>query len=61
MSCRDSPHHEIETLMSFDYQNWFTLTEQTEDYHIRKPNNEIFFYSKLEIKNTFRWEKSNYF
>ena len=50
---RNSPHQEIEILMSFDYLNVFQPNEQTEDYHNRKPNVEnrlfeigdkIFFY-----------------
>ena len=37
---RESPHHEIEILMSFDYLHWFRPNEHSEDYHIRKPNDE---------------------
>ena len=33
---RDSPHHEIEILMSFDYLHLFRPNGHTEDYHIRK-------------------------
>ena len=40
----DSPHHEIDILMSFDYLNVFRPNEHTEDYHIRKPNNENFLF-----------------
>ena len=40
---RDSPNHEIEILMSFDYLHLFRPNEHTEDYHIRKPNNANFF------------------
>ena len=39
---RDSPHHEIERLMSFDYLHLFRPNEHTEDYHIRKPYNANF-------------------
>ena len=56
MPYRDSPHREVEILMSFDYLCLFRPSEHTEDYHIRKPNNKI-FYSKLKIKNVFMWEK----
>ena len=35
----DSPHHEIEIFMSFDYLNVFKPNEHTEDYYLRKPNN----------------------
>ena len=49
MPYRDSPHHEIEMLMSFDYLNLFRPKEHTEDYHIRKPNNANFLF-KIEDK-----------
>ena len=49
MPYRDSPHHEIEILMSFDYLPLFRSNEHTEDYHIRKPNNENFLF-KIEDK-----------
>ena len=48
MPYRDSPHHEIEILMSFDYLSLFRPNEHTEDYHIRKPNNANFLF---KIKN----------
>ena len=44
MHYRDSPHHKIETLMSFDYLHLFRPNEHTEDYHIRKPNNANFLF-----------------
>ena len=46
---RDSPHHEIEILMSFDYVHLFRPNEHREDYHIRKPNDENFVF-KIEDK-----------
>ena len=46
---RDSPHHEIEILMSFDYLCLFRPNEHTEYYHIRKPNSETFLF-KIEDK-----------
>ena len=46
---RDSPHHEIEMLMSFDYLNVFRPNLDTEDYHIRKPNDEKFSF-KIDHK-----------
>ena len=49
MPYRDSPHHEIEILMSFDYLHLFRPNEHTEDYHIRKPNNANFLF-KIEDK-----------
>ena len=42
MPYRESPHHEIEIIMSFDYLNEFKPNEHTEDYHIRKRNDENF-------------------
>ena len=49
MPCRDSPHHEIEILMKFDYLNVFRPNEHTEVYYIRKPNIESFPF-KIEDK-----------
>ena len=46
---RDSPHHELEILMSFDYLHLFRPNEHREDYHIRKPNDENFLF-KIEDK-----------
>ena len=46
---RNSPHREIEIPMSFDYQKLFRPNEHTEDYYIRKPNNENFLF-KIEDK-----------
>ena len=50
MPYRDSAHHEIEILMSFDYLHLFRPNEHSEDYHIRKPNDEYFLF-KIEEKN----------
>ena len=44
MPYTDSPHHEIEILMSFIFLNLFKPIELTEDYHMRKPNNENFVF-----------------
>ena len=60
MQYRDSPHHEIEIVVSFSYLNVFKSHEQTEDYHMRKPNDENFL-SEIGAKNIFMWEKSIYF
>ena len=49
MPYRDSPQHDIEILMSFDYLHLFRPNEDTEDYHIRTPNNENFSF-KIEDK-----------
>ena len=40
MPMRDNPHHEIEILMSFNYLTLFKAKKHTEDYHIRKPDDE---------------------
>ena len=42
MPYRDSPHREIEIILSFDYLNVFRPIEHTEDFHIRKPNDVNF-------------------
>ena len=52
MPYRDSLHHEIEILMSFDYLHLFRPNEHTEDYKTMQ-----IFYSKLKIKNIFIWEQ----
>ena len=52
MPYTDSPHHEIEMLMSFDYLHLFRPNEHSEDYHIRKPNNENFLF-KIGAKYIF--------
>ena len=49
MPYRDSPHLEIEILMSFDYLNFCKPHEHTEDYHIRKPNDKTFLL-EIEVK-----------
>ena len=47
---RDSPYQEIELLMSFDYLHLFRPNEHSEDYYIRKLNNENFLF-KIEDRN----------
>ena len=65
MPYRDSPHHEIEKLMSFDYLQLFRPNEHSEVYHIRKPNNENFLFKigdKKYIhvgKNLFSFETND--
>ena len=49
MPFRDSPRHEIEKLMSFDYLHLFISNEHSEEYHIRKPIDEKFLF-KIEDK-----------
>ena len=58
MPNKDSPNREIEILISFKYLNVFKPNEHTEDYHIRKLNDEN-FYSKWEIENMFTSRKGN--
>ena len=47
---RNSPHQEIEILISFDYLHLFRANERTEDYHIRKPNDENFLFKTKDKK-----------
>ena len=53
----DSPHHEIEVLMSFKYLNGFKLNEHTQDYHSRKPNDENFLFGIEDKKYVCDREK----
>ena len=52
MPYRDSPHREIEIIMSFTYVNVFKPNEHTEDHHTRKPNDENFLI-EIEDKKYF--------
>ena len=54
---RDSPHREIEIVTSFDYVNLFKPNEHTEDYHIRKPNDENFLFEVEDKKYIYVGEK----
>ena len=54
---RNSSHQETEKLMSFDCLHLFRPNEHSEDYHIRKTNDENFLF-KFEQKNIFMWEKN---
>ena len=49
MLFRNSSHREIVKLTSFDYLHLFRPNEHTENYHIRKPNDENFLF-KIEDK-----------
>ena len=42
MPFRDSPHQEIEILMSFIYTNLLKSNEHTKNFHSRKPNDNNF-------------------
>ena len=57
MPYRDSPHHEIEIVMSFNYLKLFKLNEHTEDYHNRKPNDENFLFEIGDEKYFYVGEK----
>ena len=65
MPYRDSPHQEIEILMSFDYLHLFRPNEHTEDYHIRKTNKEIFLFQSEDKryihvgKSLFSFERND--
>ena len=52
MPYRDSPHHEIETVMSFKYLNLLKTNEHTEKNKIRKPNVKNFLFEN-EVKKYF--------
>ena len=54
---RNSPHQEIEILMSFDYLHLFRPNEHTEDYHVRKPNDENFLFKIEDKKYIYVGEK----
>ena len=53
----DSPHHEIEILISFEYLNVFQPNEHTEKFHIRKPNDENFLFEIGDKENIYVGEK----
>ena len=53
MPYRVSPHHEIEIVSKFDYLNVFKPNEHTEDYLIRKPNDENFLFEIGDKKNIY--------
>ena len=52
MPCRVSSQDEIEIVMSSNFLNLFMPNEHTEDYHIRKPNDEKFLF-QIEDKKFF--------
>ena len=57
MPSRVSSHNEIEILMSFDYLNLFRPNEHNEEYHIRKPNDEIFQFEVGDKKFVYVGDK----
>ena len=57
MPYRKSSHREIEMAMSFGYLPLFRPNEHTDDYHIRKPNDENFLIKIEDKKNIHVGEK----
>ena len=51
MPYRDSPHHEIEILMSFDYLNLLRPNQEVEGYYFRKPHEANFPFEIEDNKN----------
>ena len=58
MPYRGGPHQEIEIVMSLKYLNVFKPNEHTEDYHIRKPNDENFPFEIGDKTNFYVVEKA---
>ena len=58
MPYRDIPHLEIEILASFIYLNVFKPIEHTDDFHIRKPNDENFLFESEDKKYIYVGERS---
>ena len=57
MPYRDSPHHEIEILMSFKNLNLFKPIEHTEDYNNRGPKYKKFLFENEDRENIYLREK----
>ena len=55
--CRGSPQHKIEILKSFDFLKVFKPNKHTEDYHIRRPNDENFLFEIEDEKYIYVGEK----
>ena len=49
----DSPHHEMETIMSFTCLNLHKKSDSTEDSYIRNPNEETFLFAIENRKHIF--------
>ena len=58
MPYRESPHHEMEILMSFKYLNFFTPIEHTEDYYNRGPKDKNFSFESEDRKYVCVGKKS---
>ena len=57
MLYRDSPHHEIEIVMSFKCSNLFKTNELTEYYYTRRPNDKNNLFEIDNKKHIFMGEK----
>ena len=57
MPYRDSTHHEIEVVMSFNSLNLFELNKDTEDYHKRGPNDKSFLFEIEDKRYIYVGEK----
>ena len=57
MPWRVSSYREIETLMNFNYLNLFKPNDYTEDYYIRKPNDEKCLFQVKDNEKAFVDEK----
>ena len=60
---RDSSRAKIEKVMSFEYSNLFKPNEDTEDYYIRKPDEENFngFKGFNDIKFPYAYREENFY
>ena len=54
---RDSPHHDIEILMSFNFLNLSKPNENTKEQYIRKPNDKNFLFETEDKIYTYVGEK----
>ena len=57
MPYRNSSHQKIDKFMSFDYLNVFNQKKHTEDYHVRRPNNEKFLFEIRDKKYIYVGKK----
>ena len=57
MTYRNSPHHEIDKVMSFKYLNLFKPNEHKEDYQIRSPSDEKFLFQTGDKEYSYNGDK----
>ena len=57
MPKKDSPLHEIQTRMSFNHFKMLKPNEYSEDYHIRKPNNNNILFQVKDDEYVYVGEK----